>query len=98
MNRSPYQILRKAIITEKGLLVRERARTMVFQVVPHANKVEIKQAVEDAFKVKVHSVRTANFQGKLRRRGRNTGFGVDWKKAYVKLMPGEKMPEYGESA
>jgi large subunit ribosomal protein L23 len=98
MNQSPYQVLRKAVITEKGLAVREQARTLVFQVDPHANKIEIRKAVEGAFKVKVHSVRTANFQGKLRRRGRNTGYGVDWKKAYVKLMPGEKIPEYGESA
>ncbi len=97
MNQSPYQILRKAIITEKGLLVKERSRTLVFQVDPHANKPEIKRAVEDAFKVRVESVRTANFHGKMRKRGRTTGYRLDWKKAYIKLEPGEKMPEYGES-
>jgi large subunit ribosomal protein L23 len=97
MRKSPYQILRKAIITEKGLLVKERSRTLVFQVDPHANKAEIKDAVQEAFKVRVEAVRTANFHGKMRRRGRTSGYRLDWKKAYVKLRPGEKMPEYGEN-
>lgn len=97
MKKNPYQILRKAIITEKGLLVKERSRTLVFQVDPHANKVEIKTAVQQAFKVKVESVHTANFRGKMRRRGRNFGYRLDWKKAYIKLKPGEKIPEYAEN-
>ncbi len=97
MIKSPYQILHKAIITEKGLLAKERSRTLIFEVDPRANKVEIKAAVQGAFKVKVESVRTANYHGKMRRRGRTMGFRMDWKKAYVKLRPGEKAPEYGES-
>ncbi|MGH9377212.1 MAG: 50S ribosomal protein L23 [Terriglobia bacterium] len=97
MKKHPYQILRKAIITEKGLLVKEQSRTLVFQVDPHANKSQIKSAVEEAFKVKVEAVRTANFYGKMRRRGRTSGYRLDWKKAYIKLRPGEKIPEYGES-
>jgi large subunit ribosomal protein L23 len=97
MNKNPYQILKKAIITEKGLLVKERSRTLVFQVDPHANKTEIKTAVQQAFKVKVESVHTANFQGKMRRRGRNFGYRLDWKKAYIKLKAGEKIPEYAEN-
>lgn len=97
MKRHPYQILRKAIITEKGLLVKERSRTLVFQVDPHANKSQIKDAVEEAFKVKVEGVRTMNYHGKMRRRGRTTGYRLDWKKAYIKLMPEEKIPEYGEA-
>ncbi len=96
MTKSPYQVLRKPVITEKGLEVKERARTLVFQVDPAANKVEIKRAVETVFKVKVDSVHTANFHGKMRRRGRTFGFRLDWKKAYVKLKAGEKMPEYAE--
>jgi large subunit ribosomal protein L23 len=96
--KSPYQVLKKAIITEKGLQVKERSRTLTFQVDPHANKAEIKAAVQGAFKVKVESVHTANFHGKMRKRGRTSGYRLDWKKAYIKLMPGEKMPEYGESA
>jgi len=94
MTRSPYQVLQKPIITEKGLDVKERARTLVFQVHPEANKIEIKQAVQAVFKVKVDSVHTSNFPGKMRRRGRNVGYRLDWKKAYVRLKAGEKMPEY----
>jgi large subunit ribosomal protein L23 len=97
MKKNPYQILKKAIITEKGLLVRDRSRTLVFQVDPHANKAEIKTAVQQAFKVKVECVHTANFHGKMRRRGRNSGYRLDWKKAYIKLKPGEKIPEYAEN-
>ncbi len=96
MTKGAYQVLQKPIITEKGLDVKERVRTLVFQVHPDANKVEIKRAVETVFKVKVDSVHTANFHGKMRRRGRTFGFRLDWKKAYVKLKAGEKMPEYAE--
>ena len=97
MTKSPYQLLWKPIITEKGLDVKENRRTLVFQVHPDANKVEIKQAVQSVFKVKVQSVHTANFRGKMRRRGRTFGYRLDWKKAYVQLKAGEKMPEYAEN-
>jgi len=90
--KSPYQIIRKPVITEKGLAVKEREGTLVFQVAPSATKTEIKQAVQAIFKVKVDSVRTANFPGKERRRGKFVGFRPDWKKAYVRLKTGEKMP------
>jgi large subunit ribosomal protein L23 len=60
----------------------------------HATKAEIKKAVKAIFKVKIESVHTAVFHGKTRRRGRTFGTRPDWKKAYVKLMVGEKMPEY----
>jgi len=63
---------------------------------PRANKVQIRSAVEKLFKVKVADVRTANLEGKLRRRGRFSGYRPDWKKAYVKLKPGQKMPEFAE--
>jgi len=53
--------------------------------------------VQSVFKVKVQSVHTANFRGKMRRRGRTFGYRLDWKKAYVKLKAGEKMPEYAEN-
>ncbi len=97
MTRNPYQILQKPIMTEKGLDVKERARTLVFRVDRHANKDEIKTAVQTVFKVKVDSVHTAKFHGKVRRRGRTVGFRSDWKKAYVKLQAGEKMPEYADT-
>ncbi len=97
MTKSPYQIIQKPIITEKGLDVKERARTLCLQVDRHANKSEIKAAVQAVFKVKVDSVHTALYHGKLRRRGRTFGYRPDWKKAYVKLKPGQKMPEYAEN-
>ena len=63
---------------------------------PEANKIQIKQAVETVFKVKVENVRTSNYVGKLRRRGRFTGYASDWKKAYVRLQAGQKVPEYAD--
>jgi large subunit ribosomal protein L23 len=93
-----YQIIRRPIITEKGLGVRETQHTAVFEVAKDATKTQIKEAVQKAFQVKVAEVRTAIFHGKFRRRGRSGGHRRDWKKAYVKLKPGEKMIEYGETA
>lgn len=95
--KSAYQILRRPVITEKGLGVKETEGTLVFEVSAKASKTEIKQAVQTVFKVKVDTVRTANFAGKERRRGKFTGFRPDWKKAYVRLKAGEKMPEYAEN-
>ena len=95
--KSAYQTIRKPVITEKGLAVKETEGTLVFEVSSKASKNEIKQAVQAIFKVKVDSVRTANFAGKERRRGKFTGYRPDWKKAYVKLKAGEKMPEYAEN-
>ena len=95
--KSAYQIIRKPIITEKGLGVKETEATLVFQVASKATKTEIKEAVQSIFKVKVDSVRTANFVGKERRRGKFTGYRPDWKKAYVRLRAGEKMPEYAQN-
>ena len=95
--KSAYQILRKPVITEKGLAVKETEATLVFQVAAKATKTEVKEAVQAIFKVKVDSVRTANFPGKERRRGKFTGYRPDWKKAYVRLKKGEKMPEYAQN-
>ncbi len=89
-----YTVLRRPVITEKGLGVKETEGTLVFEVAPNATKTEVKEAVETLFKVKVATVRTANFAGKERRRGRYAGYRPDWKKAYVKLKAGEKLPEY----
>jgi large subunit ribosomal protein L23 len=82
--------------------VKETHDTLVFEVAAGATKTEVKEAVQQIFKVKVDSVRTSNFQGKERRRGRYTGYRPDWKKAYVRLKgdkPGErpKMPEYAQN-
>ena len=95
--KSAYQIIRRPVITEKGLGVKETEATLVFQVAPDATKTEIKEAVQYIFKVKVDSVRTSNFPGKERRRGRFAGYRPDWKKAYVRLKAGEKMPEYAQN-
>src|SRR5437764_11260425 len=95
--KSAYQIIRRPVITEKGLGIKESQGTLVFQVASKATKTEIKEAVQTIFKVKVDSVRTANFPGKERRRGKFAGYRPDWKKAYVRLRTGEKMPEYAQN-
>jgi large subunit ribosomal protein L23 len=95
--KSAYQIIRRPVITEKGLGVKETEGTLVFEVSSKASKTEVKKAVESIFKVKVDTVRTAIFAGKERRRGKFTGYRSDWKKAYVRLKEGQKMPEYAEN-
>ena len=95
--KSAYQIIRRPVITEKGLGVKESEATLVFEVSAKASKTEIKNAVQAIFKVKVDTVRTANFAGKEHRRGKFTGYRPDWKKAYVRLKEGQKMPEYAEN-
>jgi large subunit ribosomal protein L23 len=91
-----FEIIRKPIVTEKGVGKKDEERTLCFEVHAEANKTQIAEAVEKLFKVKVAEVRTANYLGKLRRRGRYSGYRSDWKKAYVKLQAGQKMPEYAE--
>ena len=97
MTLTAFQVIRRPIITEKGLGVKETQHTVVFEVARAATKTQIKEAVQRVFKVKVTDVRTAIFHGKFRRRGRAEGHRRDWKKAYVKLAPGEKMIEYAEN-
>ena len=89
-----YTVIRRPLITEKGMTVKETQNTLVFEVAEKATKTEVKQAVETLFKIKVANVRTAIIEGKERRRGKFTGYRPDWKKAYVRLKEGEKMPEY----
>jgi large subunit ribosomal protein L23 len=91
-----YEVIKRPIVTEKGVAKKEAERTLCFEVASGANKVMVKAAIEQLFKVKVAEVRTANQVGKLRRRGRFSGYRSDWKKAYVTLKAGEKMPEYAE--
>ena len=88
-----YDVLRKPLVTEKGVTKKDNERTLCFEVASGANKTQIRQAVETIFKVKVEDVRTSTTAGKLRRRGRFSGYRPDWKKAYVRLKAGEKMPE-----
>jgi len=92
-----YNVIKRPIITEKGLTLKERDRTLCFEVDDDASKQQIQEAVEQLFKVKVEAVRTMVVPGKMRRRGKYTGYRPDWKKAYVTLRKGEKMIEYGEN-
>lgn len=91
-----YDIIRRPLVTEKGVDKKESERTLCFEVLADANKTQIRQAVELIFKVKVEDIRTSITHGKERRRGRFAGHRSDWKKAYVKLKPGQKTPEYAE--
>jgi large subunit ribosomal protein L23 len=93
---SPYQVLQGPLVTEKSEGKRALEQTLCFRVHPAATKTDIKNAVQHVFKVKVEAVRTANFVGKERRRGRFAGYRSDWKKAYVKLREGERMVEYAQ--
>ncbi len=89
-----YTVIRRPLITEKGMNVKETENTLVFEVAEKATKTEVKQAVETLFKVKVAAVRTSIVEGKERKRGKFAGYRPDWKKAYVRLREGEKMPDY----
>jgi large subunit ribosomal protein L23 len=93
---SMHDVLRRPLVTEKGITKKDSEATLCFEVALDANKIQVRQAVEKLFNVKVAAVRTATFDGKLRRRGRFVGYRSDWKKAYVKLEPGQKVPEFTE--
>lgn len=95
-------VIRKPLVTEKATILRgedkDRGQTIVFHVAAGATKVEIKQAVEKLLGSKVADVRTAIMHGKVKRQGRFFGQRPDWKKAYVRLRPGQKLPEFLEGA
>ena len=93
-----YDVIKRPLVTEKGVTKKDAERTLCFEVAAGANKTQIRQAVQTIFKVKVEDVRTSVTAGKLRRRGRFAGYRADWKKAYVRLKVGEKIPEYAETA
>ncbi len=90
-SRTAREILIRPLMTEKSMRQKEEQNTVAFRVRPDANKVEIRAAVETVFNVKVSSVRTASFEGKLKRMGRSEGKRADWKKAIVTLAPGHKI-------
>jgi large subunit ribosomal protein L23 len=95
--KDPYSIILRPVITEKSTWLKEVNREICFEVASRANKIEIKEAIEQLFKVKVEKVHVIKKKGKKRRVGRNEGHTKDWKKAYVKLKEGEKMIEYFEA-
>ena len=91
-------VIRRAIVTEKTTLLREGGQILAFEVAVAATKVDVKRAVEQLLGSKVAEVRTAISHGKIKRQGRFAGQRPDWKKAYVRLKPGEQVPEFLEGA
>jgi len=86
-----YQVIKKMLLTEKSTIVREQSNQYNFEVNPKANKIEVKQAVEKIFKVKVTAVRVISVHGKLKRVGKVLGKRKDWKKAVVTLAPDNRI-------
>ncbi|MDX6692934.1 MAG: large subunit ribosomal protein [Blastocatellia bacterium] len=99
--RTVWDIIKSPVITEKALVAKEESQDgrqlLTFRVDRHATKPEIKSAIESIFQVKVDAVRTLNYMGKIKRRGRHEGRRPAWKKAYVTLKQGEKPLDYGEA-
>jgi large subunit ribosomal protein L23 len=92
----PTDVIRRPLITEKTTVARERSLVVVFEVARDATKIDIKRAVEQLLGSKVASVRTQLMHGKFKRQGRFAGQRPDWKKAWVRLREGEKVPEFLE--
>ncbi len=91
INKNPYRVLRRPVITEKSASSSgddSSGKTFVFEVCSKASKTNIKKAVEKVFEVEVKSVRTLNVAGKVKKVGMRTGKQRDYKKAYVSLKPG----------
>ena len=91
-------VIRRPLVTEKTTVAREQSAVVVFEVARNATKVDVKRAVEKLFGSKVATVRTQLQHGKFKRQGRFEGQRPDWKKAWVRLKPGEKVPEFMEGA
>ena len=89
-------VIRRPLVTEKTTLAREGATVIVFEVATGATKIDVKHAVEKLLGPKVQSVRTEIMHGKVKRQGRFSGQRSDWKKAWVRLREGEKVPEMFE--
>jgi len=104
---STWEILKSPIVTEKSVLLKEdstdetserkQGQVLTFRVNKKATKPEIRSAVEEVFNVKVSTVRTVQYEGKMKRRGRQEGRRSNFKKAYVTLKKGEPMVDYGEA-
>ncbi len=102
-----WEILKSPVVTEKSVILKEdsteenedrkQGQVLTFRVDKKATKADIKGAVEEIFNVKVSAVRTVQYEGKMKRRGRQEGRRPDWKKAYVTLRKGEPMVDYAEA-
>jgi large subunit ribosomal protein L23 len=86
-----YDIIIRPVVTEKTSLQKEASNQVSFEVDRRANRGEIRRAIEQIFNVRVADVRTMQVKGKVKQRGRIVGKRKDWKKAIVKLMPGERI-------
>jgi large subunit ribosomal protein L23 len=91
-------VIRRPLVTEKTTVMKDAGRTVVFEVAKDANKIDIRRAIEKLLGAKVAEVRTSITRGKLKRQGRYVGRRSDWKKAYVTLKAGEKLPDFMEGA
>jgi large subunit ribosomal protein L23 len=85
------QVILAPLVTEKSTIVTEHSNQVVFRVRREAGKDKIRGAVEELFKVTVVKIRTSNYMGKMRRRGKSVGRQRSWKKAYVTLKDGDKI-------
>jgi large subunit ribosomal protein L23 len=91
-------VIRRPLVTEKTTRAREASQVLVFEVARDATKIDIRRAVEALLGSKVAAVRTELMHGKFKRQGRFIGQRPDWKKAWVRLKAGEKVPEFMEGA
>ena len=89
--RTPHEIIRRPVITEKGTELKDHANQYLFEVARDANKIEIKHAIESLFRVKVLQVRTFAVKGKEKRVGRFVGRTPNWKKAVATLKEGDSI-------
>ena len=101
---SVWDILKSPVVTEKSVLLKEvtsddeeAGQVLTFRVNRKADKIEIRKAVEEIFGVKVSRVRTLQYEGKMKKRGRHEGRRASWKKAYVTLKKGEPQVDYAEA-
>jgi large subunit ribosomal protein L23 len=90
--KNVYDVLKRPLFTEKNDRLKEKYNKYAFEVEMKANKIEIRQAVEQIFGVTVTKVNTLRMHGKIKRRGRSEGRRPDWKKAIVTLKEGETIP------
>ncbi len=95
--KTAHQKIKQPLVTEKSTILRERTGVYCFQADVRANKIEIAKAVEALFGVKVAEVRTSRVRGKTKRVGRLQSRRPDWKKAWVRLAPGQKDIEFFEA-
>ncbi len=103
MKLNVWDVLKSPLITEKSVLLKEASseegegQILTFRVAPGAGKEDIRKAVEEIFNVKVAQIRTVNYEGKIKRRGRQQGRRASWKKAYITLRKGEPQVDYAEA-